>query len=204
MLAKMRLLSAMAGLAILALPVTALASDHHHHWDQSGFARSAVTSLQPRTSFWRGNGVPANTSRLAFAHPNAGWNSYRHSDGNWMRNVNRGWNPPPAYGYRPSSPMPAYGYVPPPNEYAYIPPAPRSYFGSSAASYYGNGGYPNGYGSGYGYGNGNLMTLRDRLLQERAGAYQQLAIRERNGDSNGAHHLWNTINSLNRQLASIR
>lgn len=203
--AKSRFISAMAGLAMLALPVSAFASDHHHHWDQSAFARSASPAMQMRNNVWQHGGFGGNNPRFAFSHPGAGWNGYSNHRGNWWRNTNSDWNRPPVFGYRTAVPPPAYGYVPPPNAYAYVPPPSRSYF-AVPPSYYGMSGYPNsyGYGNGYGYGGENPMTLRDRLLQERAGAYQQLAIRERNGDRNGAHHLWNTINSLNRQLGSVR
>ena len=192
MLAKKRLLSAIAGLAILALPMTALASDHHRHWDAGVFARPVVIANQPRANFWRADRVSSIAALTMLSIPTTVGIMASTADRTGIRNSYPAWNPPPTSSY-----------VPPPREYAYAPPMPQQFFGPS--SNYPDYGYGDGYApeNGYGYG-GNQMTVRDRLLRERAGAYQQLAIRERVGDRNGAHHLWNTIHSLNRQLARLQ
>ena len=200
MFAKRQFLSTMAGLAMLALPMTAVAADHHHNWKQTSAAWAGAERNQP-VNFQPGPGVAGNASRFGLARHADHWNDYRHRDSNWKRGANWEWQPP-ITGYHPLPPRPAYGYVSPPREYAYAPPAAPDC--GIAPANYGDGGYLNGYGDGNDYASGNRLTLRDRLLRERAGAYQQLAIRERNGDRNGAHHLRNAIESLNRQLASLR
>jgi hypothetical protein len=193
MLTKKKLLSAIAGLTMMAMPISALASDYHHHWNQSAFAQAPAIHNQPRANFWRGNGFANNNPRFAFVPPNNRWNRFEPPAPGSFHTPGWGWNSPSAINYPPGPPA-QYGYFSPPREYAYAPPPP-AYFGAPPSEYFGN-------GYGYGYG-GNLMTMRDRLLAERAGAYQQLAIRERAGDTNGAHHLWNTIHSLNGQLARV-
>src|SRR5208282_5703163 len=97
MLAKKRLLSAIAGLAILALPMTALASDHHRHWDAGVFARPIVTANQPRANFWRGPGLVSRHPNYTF-NPGHNWN-YRQYGRNWMPNSYPGWNSASASSY---------------------------------------------------------------------------------------------------------
>lgn len=184
MLAKKKLLSAMAGLAMMAMPLSALAANHHN-WNQNvPLHPQAAHAYQRR----------ADRPKYAANQPGRyGWDNHSHNNGNSIRNPYAGWNTPPVFRERPVPPPPIYSYVPPYRQYAANPAWNRL---NPPYAYNGN------YGNGYGYAGGNL-TLRDRLLQERAGAYQQLGIRERAGDRNGAHHLWNTIHSLDRQIARV-
>jgi hypothetical protein len=214
MFARKKMFTAMAGLAMLALPLSALAGDHHHNWNQNAPARPAIEQKQSRLNF-PGRRMFASNDHGAYEWNHHDWEQHPHNGGNWLRNPYSGWNPAPSR-YRPIAP-PVYSYGPPAGQYAYNPPCNRMTPPNFVNGNYGNG---NGYGSGnsysygspingdeYGYGNGyqvgNLAAERDRLLRERAGAFQQLAIRQQNGDSNGAHHLWNTIHSLNDQLGRV-
>ncbi len=214
MSARKQFFTAMAGLTMLALPVSALAGDHHHNWNQNSPARPAIEQKQSRLNF-PGRRMFASNDHGAYEWNHHDWEQHPHNGGNWLRNPYSGWNPAPSR-YRPIAP-PVYSYDPPAGQYAYNPPCNRMTPPNFNNGNYGNG---NGYGSGnsysyggpingdeYGYGNGyqvgNLAAERDRLLRERAGAFQQLAIRQQNGDSNGAHHLWNTIHSLNDQLGRV-
>jgi hypothetical protein len=214
MSARKKLFSAIAGLTMMALPVSALAGDHHHNWNQNFPPRPAIERKQSRPNFPEGRAFASN-DRGAYAWNHRGWDQGPHNGGNWLRNPYPGWNSAPPR-YRPITP-PVYSYGPPAGQYAYNPPCDRV---TPPNFNNGNYGYGNGYGGGngygfgspndgdsYGYGNGyqggNLAAERNRLLRERAGAFQQLAIREHNGDSNGAHHLRNTIHSLNDQLARV-
>jgi hypothetical protein len=255
MLPTKKLVSAMAGLAMMALPVSAMAADHHHNWNQGNgqFAHSQSFARRPaavqnqfvhnqavRNPFPRSQARPGLDWSHGFgfgSHPNyarnypgSGWNhpnyasnhpnwqnwGYRpHNNGNWMANNYRDYDVPPSgCGAVAQQVNP---YAPPPGAFAFNQPylpaqsnCPNSNYGYGLGNGYSLGNvysYANPYSGGSSYGNGyfggNLMALRDRLLQERAGAYQQLAVRERNGDRNGAHHLWNTIHSLNQQLSRV-
>jgi hypothetical protein len=210
MSARKKLFSAMAGLAMMAIPVSALAGDHHHNWSQNFPARPAIERKQSRSDVLGGPAFASN-NRSAYGWNHHDWDQRAYNGGNWLRNPYSGWNAAPPR-HRPIPP-PVYSYGPPAGEYAFNPPCDRL-----TPPNFNNGtyGYGNGYGGGnsYGYGNpnddggysyqgGNLAAERDRLLRERAGAFQQLAIREHNGDRDGAHHLWNTIHSLNDQLGRV-
>jgi hypothetical protein len=240
MLPTKKLMSAMAGLAMMALPVSAMAADHHHNWNQNfgngQFAHSQNFGRRPaavqnqfvhnqalhnpiaRDQAWPGHEWGRG---LAFGtRPNDAWNQshwrdwgYRpRNNGTWMANNYRQWVVPPSGNFSAAPPQ-VNPYAPPPGQFAFNQPywPERSNCAYGFANRYGCGvnsyGYANPYPTGYGYGNsysgGGLLALRDRLMQERAGAYQQLSIRERNGDANGARHLWNTIHSLNQQLARV-
>jgi hypothetical protein len=242
MLPTKKLMSAIGGLAMMAMPVSAMAADHHHNWNHNfgneqfvhsqNFARRPAAAQnqfvhkplrnpigrdqeQPGLDWGRG---------LAFgSHPNyarnqsnrQNWAYPPYNNGNWMANSYREWDVPPSGNFNAGLPQ-INPYAPPPGQFAFNQTNwPER---SNCTNGYGNRyGYANpclgscGYGNSFlgscGYGNsflgGGLMALRDRLLQERAGAYQQLAIRERNGDHNGAHHLQNAIQSLNQQLVRV-
>ena len=206
MLARKQLLSALAGLAMLAMPAVAVA-ESPHTWNQN-------TPLHPQADheYQRGERPRYAINQGWDNHPhNNGWDKRSPNYGNWIRNEHPGWNPP-VFRDRPLPPPPVYSYRPGYRQYAADPSCdrlspPNAYQGNYGG--YGNGygdgnGYSGGYGYGGGYGNvGGLYALRNNLLQERAGAYQQLEIRQRTGDHNGARHLWNTIHSLDRQIARV-
>jgi hypothetical protein len=237
MLPTRKLMSAIAGFAMMALPVGAMAADHHHNWNHNfgngqfthsqNFARrpaavrnqfvhnqalrDPITLGQARPGLDWGRGLAFGT------HHNYAWNQSSrqnwayppHNNGNLMVNNYREWAVPPSGDFNAVPPQ-INPYAPPPGQFAFNQPylPERSNCTNGFANGYGNRyGYANPCLGSYGYGKsylaGGLLAVRDRLLQERAGAYQQLAIRERNGDHNGAHHLQNTIQSLNQQLSRV-
>ena len=237
MLPTKKLMSAMAGLAMMALPMSAMASDHNHYWNHNfangqstnsrNFARGPASAQNqfvhnqalgdPITHNQAWPGLKWRRGSAFGTHPNYSWNQsnwqnwgYRqYNNRNWMANNYRQYVVPPSGCGALATPV--NPYAAPPGAFAFNQPYMAEQTNCPNANYgygLGNGyGYANPYLGGYGYRNsypgGGLMVLRDRLLQERAGAYQQLAIRERNGDRNGAHHLWNTIHSLNQQLSRV-
>ena len=89
MFAKRQFLSTMAGLAMLALPMTAVAADHHYNWKQTSAAWAGAERNQP-VNFQLGPGVAGNASRFVLARHADHWNDYRRNDyrqrgGKWMR-----------------------------------------------------------------------------------------------------------------------
>ncbi|MGA2408902.1 MAG: hypothetical protein ABSG46_00735 [Candidatus Binataceae bacterium] len=208
MLAKKKLLSALAGLAMMSMPVSALAANHHF-WNQNApLHPQAVHAYQraaaPRFAFNQaGHGGWGN--RPLYAANQAGryrFDNFAHNNGNWFRNSYAGWNSAP--GFARAVPPPVYSYGAPYQQYAGAP------WNRVNPQYAYNGNYGSGYGNGYGNGNGyengyagGNLSLRDRLLRDRAAAYRQLSVRERVGDHNGAQRLSNTINMLNARLARI-
>src|SRR5271170_3428602 len=111
MFAKKRLFSAMAGLVMMALPVSAIAADHHHNWNQTFAGRPAAVQNQFFRSHGLSNQIARNQARPGFGwgggsafgtHPNYAWNhqsrqnwgNHHNDGGNWMTNAWPGWNAP--------------------------------------------------------------------------------------------------------------
>src|SRR5271170_4476493 len=100
MVAKKRLLSTMAGLAMMAMPVSSLAANHHF-WSQSAASHPQAAHAAQHA---------ANRSLYAANQPGRyGW----ANNGNWIRNQYIGRNPPPAFRQPSVLPPSVYSYVRP-------------------------------------------------------------------------------------------
>jgi hypothetical protein len=187
MFSRKQILSAMAGVAMLALPVSAFANDwNHHHWNQHNRAvhnasvnhqfagnASVVGSRYAANRYgwtpsvgW--NGAPAQRAPINVASPGYrpyAWNRYHHP---WFA---------PAQGYQGYA-RPTYGYAPG----ASIGAAncnPAAYSGSTPAT-----------------SPGWLMTKRYNTMRTIA----QLRAR---GDSRGAARLVPVVTALNQRIGGL-
>ncbi len=187
--ANKSVLSALLGVALLAVPITASAHDHgrHHGWMSWSHKNSAYRSeIAPRANW---------APRLA------------ENDRLWMR-PSAPMVPVAPRGYYPSGPAynayqaPLYNSYP--NNYGqgYYPEpyyAAPSNYGAPFLGGLGNYGVPGlgGYGAPIGGGMANLIRQRDNAQI----LYQQAV---RNGNRDRAKHLLRDMIGLNKQIANAR
>jgi hypothetical protein len=214
MLLKKQIVSALAGVAILALPIGAFAANY----GDNNHARAFAHGQAFRQAAVNYHIAATMASRYASAHnhgqwtPPASWASTPNRP--WQPNQsNNGWVPPSNWsfwhhhpyawndGYIPLAPVyqpyaaPAYG----PPVYPY--PAP-SYSGYRLPGHSGYGlpGYAGSSLSGYPGDVNNLSSLK----QKRHRTMETIARLRAQGDSKGAARLVPTVTALNQRINSMR
>jgi hypothetical protein len=231
MFLKKQIVSAMAGVAMLALPVSSFAANYdYHHGHARAFAHNQALV---------NHSVPMAASRSA--------NSYNYNHGQWtppatwtstpnrpwqQYAASNGWVPSNNWSYWHNHPYASNnGYVPPPTYQPYVAPvysapvysysAPNysgnsmpgllgllGYSGYGQPAYSGNGvpvyaGVPGYSGNGLQSYPGDANNL-NWLMQKRYDTMRTIAQLRAQGDSKGAARLVPVVTALNNRINSMR